>query len=321
MVGTSHASEESQAVVQSRVVSLEDTLYAPPSMRQRAIHSLIKTRYPLVAIIILAVVSFLAIFAPQISPKDPNRREIFDVLLPPMTLNDAGQVEYILGTDQIGRDILSRLIYGARISLSVGIIAVGFGGLAGTLLGVVAGYIGGWVDDVIMRAADIQLAFPFILFAIMILSVLGEGVFNLILILGIGQWVVYARIARGETLSQREKEYIEAARALGATEWHIMLRSIFPNILAPLIVIASFNVAGVILSEASLSFLGLGVPPSVPTWGAMLADSRDQLLGGYWWLAVFPGIAIMLTVVSLNVLGDWSRDFLDPRLRGAGGDL
>ena len=172
-----------------------------------------------------------------------------------------------------------------------------------------------------MRLADIQLAYPFILFAIMILTILGEGVLNLILVLGIGQWVTYARIARAETLVQREREYVEAVRAVGATEWRIMFRTILPNILTPLIVIASFNVAGVILAEASLSFLGLGVPESVPTWGAMLADSRNQLLSGSWWLAVFPGIAIMLTVVSLNILGDWMRDFLDPRLRGSGQGL
>lgn len=318
--------ENSESALQTQVQNLrshvvhlnsDDLLYPALSARQRAVRSLIKARYPVVALIILIMVTLLAIFAPQLAPKDPNRRDIFAILKPPMYINDEGELVYILGSDQVGRDVLSRMIFGARISISVGVIAVGFGGMAGILLGIVAGYVGGWIDDVIMRMADIQLAFPFILFAIMILSVLGEGVLNLVLILGIGQWVVYARIARGETLSQREKEYVEAARALGASEWRIMLRQIFPNILAPLTVIASFNVAGVILSEASLSFLGLGVPASVPTWGAMLADSRDQLLGGYWWLAVFPGLAIMMTVVSLNVLGDWLRDFLDPRLRGS----
>ena len=240
------------------------------------------------------------------------------MLKPPLSYNRDGELEHVLGTDSTGRDVLSRAIYGARVSFSVGLIAVSIGGGAGTILGLLAGYLGGRVDEVIMRLADIQLAFPFILFAIMVLSVLGEGVLKLILVLGVGQWVVYARIARGETLAQREKEYVEAVRALGATEWRIIFRTILPNILTPLIVIASFNVAGVILSEASLSFLGLGVPESVPTWGAMLADSRNQLLSGSWWLAVFPGVAIMLTVVSLNIMGDWMRDFLDPRLRGSG---
>jgi peptide/nickel transport system permease protein len=324
MTEPSQLATETQQGGKAVILQLEgltDELYIAPSTRSRAAHSLLQARYPVVALFILGIVILLAIFAGQLAPKDPNRRDIFVILKPPLSLNDEGQMEFILGTDQIGRDVLSRLIFGARISLAVGVIAVGFGGLVGTLLGVLAGYLGGRVDDVIMRLADIQLAFPFILFAIMILSVLGEGVLNLVLILGIGQWVVYARVARAETLAQRENDYVVAVRALGASEARIMMHEILPNIFAPLIVIASFNVAGVILSEASLSFLGLGVPPSVPTWGAMLADSRDQLLGGFWWLAVFPGVAIMLTVVSINVLGDWLRDFLDPRLRGSGRGL
>ncbi|MGV2434591.1 MAG UNVERIFIED_CONTAM: ABC transporter permease [Anaerolineae bacterium] len=167
--------------------------------------------------------------------------------------------------------------------------SVVIGGGIGTLLGLISGYVGGWVDDVIMRLADIQLAFPFILLAIMVLVVLGQGVLNVVLVLSIGQWVTYARIARGETISQREKEYVEAARSIGMNNVSIMLVHVLRNILTPLIIITTFNVAGVILSEASLSFLGLGVPPDVPTWGGMLAESRDQLLGGYWWLAVYPG--------------------------------
>ena len=169
-----------------------------------------------------------------------------------------------------------------------------------------------------MRLGDIQLAFPFILLAIMFLVVLGPGVGNLILVLGIGQWVTYARIVRAQTLSLREKEFVEAARALGDTTPSIIFRTILPNIVAPLTVIASFNVAAVILSEAALSFLGLGVPPEVPTWGSMLAESREQLLANKWWLAVFPGLAIVVTVLSFNILGDWLRDFLDPRLKEQG---
>jgi peptide/nickel transport system permease protein len=216
----------------------------------------------------------------------------------------------------MGRDLLSRVIYGTRISIAVGFVAVAVGGILGTTLGMLAGYFGGPLDDIIMRLADIQLAFPFILLTIMMLVVLGPGVANLVLVLGISQWVTYARIARGQTMAQREREYVEAARCLGTPRGRIIFRQILPNILAPIIVIASFNVASVILAEASLSFLGLGVPPTIPTWGGILAESRDQLLGGYWWLAVYPGLAIMLTVLSLNILGDWLRDFLDPRLRG-----
>ena len=307
-----------------RVSSLDfqmEEMYEPQSFKRRAITSMVQARYPVVAVIFLALIALCAVFATQLAPKDPNRIEIFDTLKPPFSTNRQGEMEYILGTDSTGRDVLSRVVYGARISFFVGLAAVGLGGGAGTILGLTAGYLGGRVDDVIMRLADIQLAYPFILFAIMMLTILGEGVLNLILVLGIGQWVTYARIARAETLVQREREFVEAVRALGATEWRIMFRTILPNILTPLIVIASFNVAGVILSEASLSFLGLGVPESVPTWGAMLANSRNQLLSGSWWLAVFPGLAIMFTVVSLNILGDWLRDFLDPRLRGSGQGL
>lgn len=284
----------------------------------RARASLIRAKWPILAIMILVAVSFAAVLGPAIAPKDPNRQNIMQRLQPPMTENRQGEVEYIMGSDGLGRDVLSRLIYGARISLSVGIIAVVIGGSLGTALGLVAGYYGGRLDDVIMRIADIQLAFPFILLAIMFLVVMGSGVLNLMLVLGVGQWVTYARMARGQTISQREKEYVEAALALGARDTSILFQSILPNILAPLTVIASFNVASVILSEAALSFLGLGVPPTIPTWGGMLAESRDQLLAGRWYLAVFPGIAIMLTVLAFNILGDWLRDFLDPRLKGAG---
>lgn len=285
---------------------------------RRAWRSLLRAKWPLVAALILLLVAFAAAFGPSVAPKDPNRQDIIARLQPPFEAERSGEVEFLLGTDSLGRDVLSRVIYGARISLLVGFIAVAIGGTLGVTLGTLAGYFGGRVDSVIMRVGDIQLAFPFILLAIMFLVVLGPGVVNLVLILGIGQWVTYARIARAQTISQREKEYVEAARALGATTGRILFRSILPNILAPLIVIASFNIASVILSEAALSFLGLGVPPTVPTWGGMLAESRDQLLAGRWWLAIFPGTAIMLTVLSFNILGDWLRDFLDPRLRGAG---
>jgi len=318
------AQEPKPARPERRIASLDRSsaeLYQPKPFLKRATTSMAQARYPVVAIFFLTLIALCAVFAPQLAPKDPNRVEIFSVLQPPMTYNRQGELEHVLGTDSTGRDVLSRAIFGARISFFVGLAAVGLGGSIGTILGLTAGYFGGGVDEIIMRLADIQLAYPFILFAIMILTILGEGVLNLVLVLGLGQWVTYARIARAETLAQREREYVEAVRALGATERRIMFRTILPNILTPLIVIASFNVAGVILAEASLSFLGLGVPESVPTWGAMLANSRNQLLSGSWWLAVFPGLAIMLTVVSLNILGDWMRDFLDPRLRGSGQGL
>ena len=286
-----------------------------PSPWLSAWRSLLRARWPLLAVLSLAALVVVALLSPQLAPADPNRQYLIQRLQPPLSVNEASGGVYWLGSDGLGRDVLSRLIYGSRVSLAVGVAAVLIGGLFGVFLGVTAGYAGGRLDDLIMRLADVQLAFPFILLAIMVLVVLGAGLLNLVIVLAIGQWVTYARIARGETISQKRKDYIESARAIGVGSSRIVGRAILPNILAPLIVIASFNVAGVILSEASLSFLGLGVPPEVPTWGGMLAESRDQLLGGYWWLAVFPGVAIMLTVLSLNILGDWLRDFLDPRLR------
>ncbi len=298
--------------------SITASLVAPEvSTWKRAQRSLFKAKWPVLALIILSIIVFMALFAGQISPKDPNRQSLIQRLQEPMKIDaKTGKVEFILGTDGLGRDLWTRIIYGAQISLAVGVMAVVVGGILGTTLGIIAGYQGGRVDNIIMRLADIQLAFPFILLAIMVLVVLGPGVWNLIPVLGIGQWVTYARIARGQTISQREKEYVEAARSMGARDIRIMLQAILPNVLAPLIVIASFNVASAILAEASLSFLGLGVPPTVPTWGGILNESRDQILAGKWWPAFFPGLAIMLTVLSINILGDWLRDFLDPRLRG-----
>lgn len=285
---------------------------------RRALRSLVRAKWPLVALAILLVVSGAAAFGPSVAPRDPNRQNIMTRLQPPMTPDRRGEINHLLGTDGLGRDVFSRLIHGARVSILVGFAAVLIGGTVGTLLGLLAGYHGGRLDSIIMRLADVQLAFPFVLLAIMFLVVLGPGLWNLILILGIAQWVTYARIARAQTIGQREKEYVEAARALGARPGTILFATILPNILAPLTVIASFNIASVILAEAALSFLGLGVPPTVPTWGGMLAESREQLLAGRWWLAVFPGVAIMLTVLSFNILGDWLRDFLDPRLKTMG---
>ena len=281
---------------------------------RRAVRVMVEARWPVLAMVILLATAIAAAFGPALAPFDPNRQNLVLRLADPMSSGPDGSV-FWLGADVLGRDVLTRLLYGARVSLLVGIAAIGVGGTIGIVAGLLSGYFGGWVDDLIMRLGDIQLAFPFILLAIMFLVVLGSGIWNLILVLGVGQWVTYARIVRADTLSLREKEFVEAARALGDSTTSIIFRTILPNILAPLTVIASFNVASVILSEAALSFLGLGVPPSVPTWGSMLAESRDTLLANKWWLAVFPGVAIVLTVLSFNILGDWLRDFLDPRLR------
>ena len=277
--------------------------------------ALIKNKWALTSIIWLFIIIAIAIFASQLAPFDPNKNNIMERVAPPLTLDKQGNMKYLIGSDALGRDSFSRLIFGAQVSLIVGFSAVLVGGILGTALGVYAGYYGKWIDDIIMRLADIQLAFPFILLAILFLVVLGEGLINLIIVLGIGQWVTYARIARAQTISQKEKEYVEAAKALGVNNFTIMFGSILPNIFAPLIVIASFNVASVILAEAALSFLGLGVPPQIPTWGAMLAESRDHIFAKRWWMPFFPGMAILLTVLAFNIVGDWLRDYLDPRLK------
>jgi peptide/nickel transport system permease protein len=293
---------------------------APSTWRKelmRAWRSMVASRWALIGMIILVVAVFVAIFGPALAPFDPNRQNIMLRLVEPGGEGPRGAV-FLLGSDALGRDVLSRLLYGARVSLMVGFAAILVGGTLGVIAGLASGYFGGWVDDVIMRLGDIQLAFPFILLAIMFLVVLGPGLMNIILVLGIGQWITYARIVRAETLSLREKEYVEAARAMGDSTLSIMFRTILPNIMAPLTVIASFNVASVILSEAALSFLGLGVPPSVPTWGSMLSESREHLLSNRWWLAVFPGLAIVFVVLAFNIIGDWLRDYLDPRLREQG---
>jgi peptide/nickel transport system permease protein len=293
---------------------------APTTRRKelrRAWRSMVASRWALIGLLILLVAVVVAIFGPMIAPLDPNRQNIMLRLVEPGGAGPRGAT-FWLGSDALGRDVLSRLLYGARVSLLVGFAAILVGGTIGVIAGLVSGYFGGWVDDVIMRLGDIQLAFPFILLAIMFLVVLGPGLLNIILVLGIGQWITYARIVRAQTLSLREKEYVEAARAMGDSTISILFRTILPNIMAPLTVIASFNVASVILSEAALSFLGLGVPPDVPTWGSMLSESREQLLSNRWWLAVFPGLAIVFVVLAFNIIGDWLRDYLDPRLREDG---
>ena len=277
------------------------------------LRSLVRSKAALVSLTILLVLIGIAIAAPVIAPANPSRVNILATLKPPMWM-EGGSAKNVLGTDGLGRDVLSQLLYGTRVSLLVGVVVVLAGGTLGTVLGLLAGYYGGVVDDVIMRLADIQLAFPFILLAITFLSVLGPGLENVIVVLVIGSWMSYARVMRGQIISLREKEFVESARAVGVRNTQIIFRHLLPNALAPIIVIASFSVASTIISEASLSFLGLGVKPSTPTWGAMLASGREYITDA-WWLVVIPGIAIMITVLSVNLLGDWLRDRLDPRLR------
>jgi len=289
-----------------------------PAVRRRPgprlLASLRRRVASLLALAILLTMMSSGLLAPLVAPHPPRLGNLLDSKLPPAWLPD-GDSRFLLGTDELGRDILSRVMYGAQISLVVGFSAVALAGALGVGVGMVAGYFRGPIDDVIMRLADVQLALPQILMAIAILAVLGPGLQNVIFTLAITNWVTYARVVRGEVLSVREKEFVQAARCIGVGDVSIMSRHILPNVLGSVIVIASFAVAGTILAEAALSFLGLSVGPDVPTWGGMVAAGRDQIITGKWWIYTFPGLAIMLTVLGINLLGDWLRDYFDPRLR------
>jgi peptide/nickel transport system permease protein len=266
----------------------------------------------LVGTLVIAASVVLAALAPALAPADPIRNDLLARLAPPMWM-DGGSARHPLGTDTLGRDVVSRLLYGARVSLLVGFAAVLMAGVVGVALGLVAGYYGGRLDDLLMRLGDVQLAFPVLVLAIAVLSVLGASLGNVIVVLGLTGWVTYARIARAETLSLRHREFVEGARALGARDAAILWRHILPNVLPPITVVATFSVARTIIAEASLSFLGLGIPPPAPSWGAMLDEGRNYLTTG-WWLALFPGVAILALVLGINLVGDWLRDVLDPRV-------
>jgi len=261
-----------------------------------------------VGLSIVLLVVLAAVFAPQIAPLEPGAAALRSRLAPPF------QEPHALGADAIGRDILSRIIFGARVSLTVGVASVAIAMVIGTFIGLVAGYFGGMLDTVLMRLADIQLAFPFILLAITVIAVIGPGLWKVILVMALTQWVQYARIVRGQTLSLREKEFVQAARSLGATHSRIMTQHILLNALTPITVLATLGIANNILLEAGLTFLGLGVDPIIPSWGGMLADGRNYVERA-WWVATFPGLAITITVLGFNLLGDWLRDTLDPRTR------
>ena len=252
-----------------------------------------------------------ALLAPALAPYPPLDQDTTRRLRPPLTAS-AGGGRFALGTDQLGRDVLSRILFGARVSLLIGVCAVAIAAPLGAAVGVVASYRGRLLDDAVMRVADIQLAFPFILLAVTVVAVLGPSVANLIVVLGIAGWVPYARLARSEVLTLKRREFVEAARALGAGDTRIMARHILPNVVTPVVVVGTFALANTILVESSLSFLGLGVQPPDPTWGGMLSDSREYVTQA-WWLWVFPGGAILTTVLATNFVGDWLRDALDPR--------
>lgn len=280
---------------------------------RRLIRDLVRNKAALAGLLVLLAVAASAVLAPMVAPYDPTAQEITRRLKPPGWAPPEGRLN-TLGTDHLGRDILSRIIFGARISLIIGLSAVTVAGSLGTLLGLVAGYRGGRVDDLCMRLTDTMLAMPFILLALAVIAVLGPSLRNIIFVLGITSWVSYARVVRAEVLTLRTREFVAAAQALGGGGGRIIFRHLLPNVLTPVIVIATLEVARMIILESALSFLGLGIPPPTPTWGGMLADGRAYLSTA-WWLATFPGLCIMLTVLGINLLGDWLRDVLDPRLQ------
>ena len=265
---------------------------------------------------VVLILIFAGTLAPWISPYDPNQQNLSRTLRPPDWL--FGQ--HVLGTDAVGRDILSRLFYGARISLVIAVLVVLISGLVGVVLGAISGYFARTTDFIIQKLVEVVWAFPPLLLAIAIMAFLGQGLENLILALVSQRWIAYCRVSRGQALSLRSREFVDAARALGARHTRIILRHVMPNLFPSAVVIGTFSMASAIISEAALSFLGLGVPPEIPTWGSMLADGRTYISTS-WWLALFPGLCIFFTVLGINLLGDGLRDILDPRLKRSGSGI
>ncbi|WP_299614868.1 ABC transporter permease [Pelagibius sp.] len=269
------------------------------------------SRLSLVSAGVVLAFILMALAAPLFAPHDPNETDLFRRLQPPAWM-PGGEWAYLLGCDALGRDILSRIIYGARVSIFIGAAVILVATTIGTLAGLAAGYLRGWTDIVISRLVDILLGFPYLIFAIALIAMTGPGLGNIILALAYKEWVIPCRVVRGETLAAREIEYVEAARAMGGSRRYIMLREILPNILSPVVVVSTVRMAHVIILEASLSFLGLGVQPPTASWGSMVADGRSFMLDA-WWVSTFPGLAILLLVLSINVVSQGLRDAFDPK--------
>ncbi|HUM16516.1 MAG TPA: ABC transporter permease [Candidatus Nitrosotalea sp.] len=270
--------------------------------------------FPLIPMSILGLLLFAAIFANVLAPHDPEVGSLGERFRPPFW-QQGGSEKFLLGSDHLGRDVLSRLIFGARVSIVVGFTAVLVAGILGTGLGILSGYLGGWADQIIMRVTDTWLALPALTFAIFLAAVVGPSEMNIVIILGLVYWTRYARVIRGEVLSLKERDFVRLAIVAGCSKRTIMKRHILPNVLNSAIVLGTLMLGVVVVTEAALSFLGVGVPPPKPAWGLMLADGKKGLMAGYWWLTVLPGCCIMLMVLSANLLGDWLRVKLDPQLR------
>src|SRR5690625_1668268 len=277
---------------------------------------LLKSKTGTLGLIIVLIVALVAPFASVLAPYDPAQTNAAHMLQPPFWL-EGGSTDYILGTDNLGRDILSRIIYGTQVSLLVGIVAVIIAGAIGAVLGLISGYYGGIIDTVVMRLVDAFLAIPSILITLVILSIVGPGLWTLIVVLGVTNWVGYARIVRGEVLSVKEREFVKAAQSIGVKDHVIMRKHLLPNVASSFIVTSTLSVAGTIISEASLSFLGMGIQTPTVSWGIMLNSGKDYLAES-WWVATFPGLAITFTTLGIIFLGDWLRDVLDPRMQMKG---
>ena len=277
------------------------------------LRELIKCRTAFIGAIIILSFILVAIFAPFIAPQDPLKPSIIERLKPPSWI-EGGSTTYLLGTDEIGRDIFSLIIYGARVSLLVGLITVTISGVMGTVLGSFAGYYRGRFDAILSRFADLLLSFPYLIFAIFLMAIIGPGFFNLVVILCFKSWVTFFRLSRGEMISEKTKEYVEAAQALGESDAKIIFKEVLPNIIHSLLVLATLRVGFFIILEASLSFLGLGIQPPTPAWGSMINSGRAYMLSA-WWVSTIPGIALFILVLSINLLGEGLRDILDPRLK------
>jgi peptide/nickel transport system permease protein len=296
------------------------TTVQPPPSTIRAITLTLRKictgrQLPLLPLAVLVPFVLIAIFAPLIAPYDPTKPIPGAKIFEPPFWAPGGSLRALLGTDYQSRDVLSRLIFGARVSLIVGVTGTMVAGSIGTTLGMLAGYLGGWVDQVIMRITDAWLALPALVFAIFLATMVGPSMWNIVIILGAVYWTRYTRVIRGEVLSLREREFVKLAEIAGASRTRIILRHILPNVMNSVMVLASLTIGVVIIAEASLSFLGVGVPPPRPAWGSMLADGRSMLMVGDWWLTIFPGMGIMLVVLATQLLGDWLRIRLDPQQR------
>ncbi len=272
------------------------------------LRELVRNRLALLGLVIVVTVVLVAVFAPWIAPYDYAKIDPKAVLMPP-------SFKHPFGTDQLGRDVLSRIIWGARVSVEVGVVSVGIACLVGTVVGAVAGYFGGWVDELIMRFVDIMLCFPTFFLILAVISVLEPSIINIMVVIGLTSWMGVARLVRAEVLSLREREFVLSAKISGVPHWRIIVRHIIPNSMGPVLVAATLGVGSAILTESALSFLGIGVQPPTPSWGSILALGKDTIQVA-WWLSFFPGCAILITVLGYNLLGEGLRDLLDPRLRG-----